>query len=83
MLIPGYTVYLMKNGDNIPGNGQCFRPTALLTSWLPDVFQSCTAAFYKPWNTVCKSNHLPKLVITKVNDLFIRTSTLTLPHAVN
>lgn len=84
ILIRGYTLCLVKNGnDNFPGNGQCFRPSALLTSWLPDVFQSCTAAFYKPWNTVCKSNHLPKLVITKVNDLFIRTSTLALPHAVN
>lgn len=84
ILIPGYTLCLVKNGDdNFPGNGQCFRPTALLKPWLPAVFQSCTVAFYKPWNTVCKSNHHPKLVITKVNDLFIRTSTLALPHAVN
>lgn len=84
ILIPGYTLCLVKNGDgNFPGTGQCFRPTALLKPWLPAVFQSCTVAFYKPWNTVCKSNHLPKLVITKVNDLFIRTSTLALPHAVN
>lgn len=84
ILIPGFTLCLLKNGeDYFLGNGQCFRPTALLKSWLPAVFQSCTVAFYKPWNTVCKSNHLPKLVITKVNDLFIRTSTLALPHAVN
>lgn len=39
--------------------------------------------FHNSCNTVCNNNHLLKLAITKVNDLFIRTSTLALPQSLN
>lgn len=39
--------------------------------------------FHNSCNTVCNNNHLLKLAITKVNDLFIRPSTLALPQSLN